>query len=120
MKDVIFLAGNTILIWHENDCERLMAKTIKATENLFESFGVSSATARNLQIRSSLMIELEKFIRSRSMTQVEAAKYFGSRIGSSRCKCGRTIDSGGRSRSLFKVFCRYFSWLVKRSTRKTS
>jgi predicted XRE-type DNA-binding protein len=54
-----------------------MAKTIKATENLFESFGVSSATARNLQIRSSLMIELEKFIRSRSMTQIEAAKYFG-------------------------------------------
>lgn len=53
-----------------------MAKTIKATENLFESFGVSSATARNLQIRSSLMIELEKFIRSRGMTQVEAAKYF--------------------------------------------
>ena len=64
------------MTWHENDCERLMAKTIKATENLFESFGVSSATARNLQIRSSLMIELEKFIRSRGMTQVEAAKYF--------------------------------------------
>jgi predicted XRE-type DNA-binding protein len=69
--------GSTILIWHESDCERLMAKTIEATENLFESFGVPSAIARNLQIRSSLMIEVEKFIRSRSMTQAEAAKYFG-------------------------------------------
>ena len=54
-----------------------MSKTIKSNENIFRAFGISSASARKLQIRSLLMIELEKFIRHRGMTQVEAADYFG-------------------------------------------
>lgn len=54
-----------------------MARTVKGNENLFRSFGMPSAAARNLQIRSSLMIELTKFIQRRGMTQVQAADYFG-------------------------------------------
>ena len=54
-----------------------MSKTIRSNENIFRAFGISSASARNLQIRSLLMIEVEKFIRHRGMTQVEAADYFG-------------------------------------------
>ncbi len=54
-----------------------MARKVKANENLFRTFGVSSASARNLQIRSTLMIELAKFIEHRGMTQVQAADYFG-------------------------------------------
>ncbi len=53
-----------------------MARTIKAGENLFEAFGISPGSARNLQIRSTLMIELAKFIIRRGMTQVQAAHYF--------------------------------------------
>jgi len=53
-----------------------MARTIKVGENLFESFGISPGSARNLQIRSTLMIELAKFIKRRRMTQVQAASYF--------------------------------------------
>jgi predicted XRE-type DNA-binding protein len=54
-----------------------MSKTVRSNENIFRAFGISSASARNLQIRSLLMIELEKFIRHRGMTQVQAADYFG-------------------------------------------
>ena len=54
-----------------------MSKTVRANENIFQAFGISPESARNLQIRSSLMIELEKFIRHRGMTQVQAADYFG-------------------------------------------
>ena len=54
-----------------------MARRVKANENLFRTFGISSASARNLQIRSTLMIELAKFIEDRGMTQVQAADYFG-------------------------------------------
>jgi predicted XRE-type DNA-binding protein len=54
-----------------------MAKTVKSKENLFRSFGISSASSENLQIRSTLMIELTKFIERRGMTQVQAADYFG-------------------------------------------
>ncbi len=54
-----------------------MGKTVKANENLFRTFGISSALARNLQIRSTLMIELAKFIQRRGMTQVQSANYFG-------------------------------------------
>ena len=54
-----------------------MAKTVRANENLFRTFGISPASARNLQIRSTLMIELAKFIEHRGMTQVQAADYFG-------------------------------------------
>ena len=54
-----------------------MARKVKANENLFRTFGISSASARNLQIRSTLMIELAKFIEYRGMTQVQAADYFG-------------------------------------------
>ena len=54
-----------------------MARKVKANENLFRTFGISSASARNLQIRSTLMIELAKFIEHRVMTQVQAADFFG-------------------------------------------
>ena len=54
-----------------------MARKVKANENLFRTFGISSASARNLQIRSTLMIEFAKFIEHRGMTQVQAADYFG-------------------------------------------
>jgi len=54
----------------------LMAKTVESKENLFRSFGISSASARNLQIRSTLMIELAKFIERRGMSQAQAADYF--------------------------------------------
>ncbi len=54
-----------------------MAKKVKANENLFRAFGISSASARNLQIRSTLMIELANFVERRGMTQVVAADYFG-------------------------------------------
>ncbi len=55
-----------------------MARKVKANENLFRTFGISSASARNLQIRSTLMIELAKYIEHRGMTQVQAADYFAA------------------------------------------
>ncbi len=51
-------------------------RTIKAGENIFEAFGISPGSARNLQIRSTLMIELAEFIKRRGMTQMQAAHYF--------------------------------------------
>ena len=54
-----------------------MSKTVKANENLFSTFGVPAQAARNLQIRSTLMIEVTKYIKRHGLTQALAAEYFG-------------------------------------------
>jgi predicted XRE-type DNA-binding protein len=54
-----------------------MSKTVKANQNLFAAFGVPADAARNLQIRSTLMIEVAKYIRRHELTQSQAAEYFG-------------------------------------------
>jgi predicted XRE-type DNA-binding protein len=56
---------------------RFMSKTVKANQNLFAAFGVPEDAAKNLQIRSTLMIELAKYIKRHELTQSQAAEYFG-------------------------------------------
>ncbi len=52
-------------------------KQIKANESLFEAFGYSPDEAANLEIRANLMLALEQYIKSKEMTQREAAAFFG-------------------------------------------
>jgi predicted XRE-type DNA-binding protein len=54
-----------------------MTKTVKANENIFAAFGVPPRAARNLQIRSTLLIEVAKYIKRHDLTQAQAAEYFG-------------------------------------------
>lgn len=52
-------------------------KVIKADDNIFAEFGYSEHEAINLQIRSSLILELSEFIKDKGMTQRQAAAFFG-------------------------------------------
>lgn len=48
-----------------------------ATSNVFGDFGFGSEEAANLNVRAMLMVELEKFIRGKGLTQKQAAERFG-------------------------------------------
>jgi len=52
-------------------------KVVKSDENIFAAFGYKEGEAINLQIRSSLILELSAFIKQQGMTQRQAASYFG-------------------------------------------
>jgi predicted XRE-type DNA-binding protein len=45
--------------------------------NVFEDVGFPPAEARNLQARGLLMLEIERVIERRHLTQAKAAKLFG-------------------------------------------
>ena len=53
------------------------SKTRRASRNVFDDLGFSQEEAEHLRIRSELMIELRKFIKSRGLTQTQAAKLLG-------------------------------------------
>jgi predicted XRE-type DNA-binding protein len=54
-----------------------MAKVRKSSGNVFSDLGFDGAEAENLKLRSQLMMELEKLIRARKLSQTEAAKALG-------------------------------------------
>jgi predicted XRE-type DNA-binding protein len=54
-----------------------MMKTTKATGNVFRDLGFDKEEAANLLMRSKLMIEVERYIERKEITQAEAAKRFG-------------------------------------------
>ena len=49
----------------------------KASGNVFADLGFSAREAENLKVRAMLMAEIERYIRSKKITQKEAAKKFG-------------------------------------------
>ena len=49
-------------------------KVIQGSGNVFLDIGFSPAEARNLRMRSQMMIALRKFIQKEGLTQAEAAK----------------------------------------------
>lgn len=49
---------------------------VKKTTDIFKDLGFNKKQAVNLQIRSLLMIEIEKFIKEKKMTQSQAADFF--------------------------------------------
>ena len=48
-----------------------------ATSNVFRDLGFGAEEAANLNVRAMLMVELEKFVREKGMTQKQAAERFG-------------------------------------------
>ena len=50
---------------------------IKSSGNVYKDLGYQGEEAANLKLRSSLMIAVAKIIRSRGLTQNEAADLFG-------------------------------------------
>ena len=48
-----------------------------STGNVFRDVGFGSEEAANLKLRAMLMVEIEKHIRSKSLTQKQAAEKFG-------------------------------------------
>jgi predicted XRE-type DNA-binding protein len=52
-------------------------KIIKSSGNVFIDLGFSKEEAAILQMRSELMVDLRKFIETKSLTQAQAAKIFG-------------------------------------------
>ena len=48
-----------------------------STGNVFRDVGFGSEEAANLKLRAMLMVEIEKHIRSKSLTQKQAAGKFG-------------------------------------------
>ena len=55
----------------------MRTKLTRSTGNVFRDAGFSSEEAHHLRIRSGLMAQLVKLIRSRRLTQAQAAKSFG-------------------------------------------
>jgi predicted XRE-type DNA-binding protein len=49
----------------------------KSCGNIFKDVGFSDAEAKKLNFKSSLIISLVKYIKEQSMTQKQAAKFFG-------------------------------------------
>lgn len=49
----------------------------KSSGNVFIDLGFSKDEAANLRIRSTLMIEIERYIEREKLTQYRAAKLFG-------------------------------------------
>jgi predicted XRE-type DNA-binding protein len=54
-----------------------MAKIRKSSANVFSDLGFDGTEAENLKLRSQLMVELERLIRARKLSQTEAAKLLG-------------------------------------------
>jgi predicted XRE-type DNA-binding protein len=55
-----------------------MASKIKRSSgDVFRDLGFSPAESAHLRLRSQLMIELSRVVRSRRLTQAQAAKMFG-------------------------------------------
>lgn len=52
-------------------------KISKSYANVFEALEDDPAVAKNLKIRSTLMIEIEKFIQDNKLTQSAAAEVLG-------------------------------------------
>jgi predicted XRE-type DNA-binding protein len=52
-------------------------KTTKGTGNVFHDLGFGKEESANLLMRSKLMIEVEKYIERKGITQAEAAKRLG-------------------------------------------
>jgi len=52
-------------------------KIRQSTGNVFRDIGFPPEEAENLKIRADLMIQISKIIRSRRLTQVQAAALFG-------------------------------------------
>lgn len=55
--------------------ERL--KMERGSGNVFLDLGFAPGQARNLQLRSELMVRIERFVKASRMTQTEAAKRLG-------------------------------------------
>ena len=68
-----------------------MARKIRrSTGNVFRDLGFDAAESANLKLRSELMIELSKLIRTRRLTQARAAALLGvSQPRVSDLVCGR-------------------------------
>ncbi len=54
-----------------------MAKYTKSTGNIFSDLGASHEEARNLLLRSQLMMEIERYVEREGLIQIEAAKRLG-------------------------------------------
>jgi predicted XRE-type DNA-binding protein len=52
-------------------------KTRVSTSNIFRDLGFKADVAENLKLRAMLMVELEKHIREKRLTQKRAAKLLG-------------------------------------------
>jgi predicted XRE-type DNA-binding protein len=52
-------------------------KKRRSTHNIFGDLGFGTKEAGNLKVRAMLMAEIEKYIRSRRLTQKQAAERFG-------------------------------------------
>lgn len=49
----------------------------RSTGNVFRDLGFPPAEAENLRVRAQLMVEIEKYVRAKGLTQKAAAKQFG-------------------------------------------
>jgi predicted XRE-type DNA-binding protein len=52
-------------------------KRERSSGNVFSDLGFSPKEAESLRLRSELMIELDRLIKKRKLTQISAAKLFG-------------------------------------------
>lgn len=52
-------------------------KMIKGSKNVFRDVGFGKEEAANLKVRSMLMLEIERYIKRKKITQAEAAGRFG-------------------------------------------
>jgi len=52
-------------------------KIRQSTDNVFRDLGFPREEAENLKVRADLMIQISKLIRSRRLTQAQAAGLFG-------------------------------------------
>lgn len=60
-----------------NDTSNDEPTITESSGNVFEDLGFDQEEARNLKIRTRLMVSLRRFIDDSDMTQVEAAELFG-------------------------------------------
>lgn len=49
----------------------------RSTGNVFRDIGFPPEEAANLKVRAMLMVEIEKYLRAKGLTQKAAAKQFG-------------------------------------------
>lgn len=52
-------------------------KILQSADNVFRDIGFPREEAENLKVRADLMIQISKLIRSRRLTQAQAAALFG-------------------------------------------
>lgn len=55
----------------------MSTKIRRGHENVFRDLGFGPEEAENLRVRSELMIELTRLIKTRGLTQAKAARVFG-------------------------------------------